>query len=213
MLDFKSLFPTVTAFIAFILTLLCLFAGSQRNFLEDVDLLTLYTPARTAGTASSGAHDFYSIHVMAYCQGTLVTLDPGTEVTRNVTECSNRTILSSFDPTQTWPKEITSGQDLGWTRVISDDFHAFRMTSQVMAVMYCIGVGAMGAAILVRVWTTLSPRAGQGLFEFSFFMVSHISRSGGVTPLHRLRSLHIVCADDTSQFSVVHFGFQISPEA
>lgn len=150
---------------------------------------------------------------MAYCQGTLVTLDPGTEVTRNVTECSNRTILSSFDPTQTWPKEITSGQDLGWTRVISDDFHAFRMTSQVMAVMYCIGVGAMGAAILVRVWTTLSPRAGQGLFEFSFFMVSHISRSGGVTPLHRLRSLHIVCADDTSQFSVVHFGFQISPEA
>lgn len=41
MLDFKSLFPTVTAFIAFILTLLCLFAGSQRNFLEDVDLLTV----------------------------------------------------------------------------------------------------------------------------------------------------------------------------
>ena len=152
---------------------------------------------------------------MSYCQGTLVTLDPGTEVTRNVTECSNRTILSSFDPTQAWPKEITSSQDLGWARVISDDFHAFRMTSQVMAVMYCIGVGAMGAAILVRVWTTLSPRAGQGLFEFSFFMVSYIPRSGdGVTPLHKLRSLHIVCAGCTSQFSVVHFfGFQISPEA
>ncbi|KAF3029500.1 hypothetical protein E8E15_010829 [Penicillium rubens] len=177
MLDLKSLFPTVTAFIAFILTLLCLFAGTQRNFLEDVDLLTLYTPADTAGTASSGAHDFYSIHVMSYCQGTLVTLDPGTEVTRNVTECSNRTILSSFDPTQAWPKEITSSQDLGWARVISDDFHAFRMTSQVMAVMYCIGVGAMGAAILVRVWTTLSPRAGQGLFEFSFFMLGSFSIS------------------------------------
>ncbi|CAG8884034.1 unnamed protein product [Penicillium nalgiovense] len=109
---------------------------------------------------------------MAYCQGTLVTLDPGTEVTRNVTECSNRTILSSFDPTQTWPKEITSGQDLGWTRVISDDFHAFRMTSQVMAVMYCIGVGAMGAAILVRVWTTLSRAQARAYLNFRFSCIS-----------------------------------------
>jgi hypothetical protein len=40
---------------------------------------------------------------------------------------------------------------------------ALRMTSQVMAVMYCIGVGAMGAAILVRVWTTLSPELGSAV--------------------------------------------------
>lgn len=111
---------------------------------------------------------------MAYCQGTLVTTDSGAEVTRNVTECSNRTLLSSFDPTQAWPKEITSSGNMGWPRVISDDFHAFIMTSQVMAVMYCIGVGAMGAAMLVRVWATLAPRASQGLFEFWFFVVSYI---------------------------------------
>lgn len=41
MSDFKGLFQTVTVFVAFILILLCLFAGTQKNFLEDVDLLTV----------------------------------------------------------------------------------------------------------------------------------------------------------------------------
>ncbi|CDM27629.1 hypothetical protein DTO013E5_2697 [Penicillium roqueforti] len=173
MSDFKGLFQTVAVFVAFILTLLCLFSGTQRNFLDDVDILTLYTPDSTG----SGVRDLYSVHVMSYCQGTLVTIDPGTEVTRNVTECSNRAISSSFDPTQAWPKELTSSPDMRWQRVISDDFHAFRMTCQVMAVMYCIGIGAMGAAMLVRVWTTLAPRACQGPLEFWFFMVGSFTVS------------------------------------
>ncbi|KAJ5501209.1 hypothetical protein LT330_001216 [Penicillium expansum] len=174
MSDFRGLFQTVTVFVAFILTLLCLFAGTQRNLLEDVDLLTLYTP--TVGT-ESGAHDFYSIHVLSYCQGTLGTIDPSAEVTRNVTECSSRTIVSAFDPTQAWPEEITSSKQLGWPRVISDDFHAFKMTSQVMAVMYCIGVGAMGVVMLIRVWTTLAPKACQGPCEFLFFVLGSFSIS------------------------------------
>jgi hypothetical protein len=41
MIDFKSLFPTITAFIAFIITILCLFAGTQKNFLDGADLLTV----------------------------------------------------------------------------------------------------------------------------------------------------------------------------
>jgi hypothetical protein len=41
MLDFKGLFPTVTVFIAFIISILCLFAGTQRNFLDAADLLTV----------------------------------------------------------------------------------------------------------------------------------------------------------------------------
>jgi hypothetical protein len=41
MIDLKGLFPTVTAFIAFIITLCCLFAGSQKNILDSVNLLTV----------------------------------------------------------------------------------------------------------------------------------------------------------------------------
>jgi hypothetical protein len=41
MIDLKGLFPTVTAFIAFIITILCLFAGTQKNFLSGADLFTV----------------------------------------------------------------------------------------------------------------------------------------------------------------------------
>lgn len=39
--DFKKIFPALTAFIAFILTLCCLFAGTQQNLLDGADLLTV----------------------------------------------------------------------------------------------------------------------------------------------------------------------------
>ncbi|KAJ5569727.1 uncharacterized protein N7459_009157 [Penicillium hispanicum] len=175
MIDFKRLFPAVTAFIAFIITLCCLFAGTQKNLLDSVDLLTLYTPE---GAFDSATHDFYSVHVMSYCQGTLGTVEPSSaSITRNVTQCSNRTILFSFDPTEAWPKEVTNGSTLEWPRVISDDFHAFRMTSQSMAVLYCIGVGAVGAVLVVRAASFAAPRIQQGPFEFGFLVLGSLSIS------------------------------------
>lgn len=41
MIDLKGLFPTVTAFIALVITLCCLFAGTQTNVLDSVNLLTV----------------------------------------------------------------------------------------------------------------------------------------------------------------------------
>jgi hypothetical protein len=113
---------------------------------------------------------------MSYCQGELGTIDPSAGVTRNVTTCSSRTILFAFDPTQTWPKEVTHGAELDWPRVIADDFHAFRMTSRAMAVLYCMGVGAVGAVLIGRVFETFMPWSGQGLFEFWFLIVSIIQQ-------------------------------------
>jgi hypothetical protein len=195
--NLKGLFPVAAAFIAFILTLLCLFAGTQRNLLDGADILTvccdctstishassspqadppisqLYTPE---GGSTSGIHEFYSIHVMSYCQGTLGTVEPGTPGSaRNVTQCSDRQILFSFDPTDAWSEAITHGPTLEWPRVISDDFHAFRLTTQSMAVLYCIGVSAVGAVLLVRVSSLISRRVQRGPFEFGFFVVSRNS--------------------------------------
>lgn len=50
MLDLKGIFPVVTAFIAFVITLLCLFAGTQKNVLENADLLTVGRPHHHAQT-------------------------------------------------------------------------------------------------------------------------------------------------------------------
>ncbi|CAI7600795.1 unnamed protein product [Penicillium pancosmium] len=173
--DFKKIFPALTAFIAFILTLCCLFAGTQQNLLDGADLLTLYTPE---GGADSKASAFYSIHVMSYCHGTLETVEPGSSSSaRNVTECSNRKLLFAFDPTQEWEDGVSHGPNLEWPRVISDDFHAFRMTTRSMAVMYMIGVGAIGSALVARVVSLIAPRRQQGLFEFGFLLFGALSLS------------------------------------
>ncbi|KAJ5273113.1 hypothetical protein N7478_008238 [Penicillium angulare] len=171
--DLKRIFPEVTAFIAFILTLLCLFAGTQRNLLDNADILTLYTPQTDL---ASNASTFYSIHVMSYCQGTIGSMESGMPGSaRNVTSCSDRNILFSFDPTEAWPEEETNGTSLTWPRVISDDFHAFRLTTQSMAVLYCIGLAAIGAVLLVRVSSFLAPRSQYGIFEFGFLVLASLS--------------------------------------
>ncbi|KAJ6108539.1 hypothetical protein N7523_009862 [Penicillium sp. IBT 18751x] len=172
--DFKSIFPAIAAFIAFILTLLCLFAGSQKALLDNADLLTLYTPEGNTDTT----HNFYSVHVMSYCQGVLGTVDAGeTSVARNVTECSSRTLLFAFNPTDAWPEEITHGPTLEWPRVISDDFNAFSFTSRSMAVFYIIGVGAIGFALVSRLSSVITRKAQTGLFEFGFMVLGALSIS------------------------------------
>jgi hypothetical protein len=110
---------------------------------------------------------------MSFCQGTLEILEPGSSGSaRNVTECSNRKLLFAFDPTEEWDHGVSHGPNLEWPRVISDDFHAFRMTTRSMAVMYMIGVGAIGSALVARVVSLIAPRRQQGLFEFGFLVVS-----------------------------------------
>jgi hypothetical protein len=111
---------------------------------------------------------------MSYCQGSLGNLDPGeTSVARNVTECSSRTLLFAFNPTDAWPEEITHGPTLEWPRVISDDFNAFSLTSRSMAVFYIIAVGAIGFALVSRLSSVITRKAQTGLFEIGFMVVGH----------------------------------------
>lgn len=113
---------------------------------------------------------------MSYCQGTLGPVNPGeTDLysSRNVTDCSSRKVLFAFNATAAWPNEITHGPQLEWPRVISDDFYAFRMTSRAMAVLYIIGVGAVGAVLLVKCFSIAMPRAQYGVFEFGLLVVSY----------------------------------------
>lgn len=121
---------------------------------------------------------------MSYCHGTLGTAEPGSSSgARNVTECSSRKLLFAFDPTEAWPEEVSHGPNLEWPRVISDDFHAFRLTTRSMAVMYMIGVGAIGFALVTRVVSLIAPRRQQGLFEFGFLVVSSSWFTADLFPL------------------------------
>ncbi|PLB48024.1 hypothetical protein P170DRAFT_410544 [Aspergillus steynii IBT 23096] len=164
-----GLLPTVAAFVAFILSILCLFAGTQKNLLSSADILTLYTSTVGNGTE---AHDFYSIHVMTYCEGFMNSKEE-----RNLTGCSKRSMLFSFDPSEVLLEETgntTSLDRLGWPSAISEDFRAFKITYQSLGVFYCIGVGLAGLAILVRLFFMLFRRTRQSAIELASLLIGFV---------------------------------------
>ncbi|KAL8848201.1 MAG: hypothetical protein Q9221_006770 [Calogaya cf. arnoldii] len=94
-----ALFPLLCTLVAFILSLLCIFAGSKRGYIEHADIFTLNTSMlgrTTLDTSKSSSsflnsiensikgevndliadvakalniHDFYSAHLLNYCEG------------------------------------------------------------------------------------------------------------------------------------------------
>ncbi|KAL8721699.1 MAG: hypothetical protein Q9181_007649, partial [Wetmoreana brouardii] len=94
-----AIFPLLCTLVAFILSLLCIFAGSKRGYIEQGDILTLNTSMLgrvTLNTSKSSSsllnsisssikgevndligdlarelniHDFYSAHLLDYCEG------------------------------------------------------------------------------------------------------------------------------------------------
>ncbi|KAJ5485188.1 hypothetical protein N7539_005176 [Penicillium diatomitis] len=168
----KGIASLILAFVAFVVILCCLFAGTTPRALDSVNLLRLYTPE---GNSISSPHDFYSIHVMSYCQGIINAMPAGTTDpfgSLDIRSCSNRTVLFSFDPTIAWPRNLTHGAQLQWPRVISDDFRAFQMTSRAMAVIYSVGVGAIGAVLVVKILALSVPRLPLGVFDVGFMLLS-----------------------------------------
>ncbi|KAE8351085.1 actin cortical patch SUR7/pH-response regulator pali [Aspergillus coremiiformis] len=165
-LSWSNTFPTLTAFIACILGLLCLFAGTKTHLLIDTDLFTIYTSNIANGT---GMRDFYSIYVMSYCEG---FLNPDS---RTVTECSHRSVLFSFNATEaisTDAGNTTSLSRLGWPSSITEDLRTFSATSRSMGVFYSIGIGLAGLAVLERLWFGIFKGPRQTVVEVSSLMLS-----------------------------------------
>ncbi|CAF9929599.1 MAG: hypothetical protein HETSPECPRED_007412 [Heterodermia speciosa] len=176
--------PLLFSLIAFILSLLCVFAGSKRGYLENGDLLTLNTSMLgrlTLNTSSSHSsllnsiessikgdinglvadvakklniHDFYSAHILDYCEGFYtpsavanLTAHPS----KNVTKCSNQTATFHFDPAKAIQDELKPGinlTDLKWPSKVQDGLTAVKLASNVMFVLYCIGIAAIGVALI-----------------------------------------------------------------
>ena len=102
-----------------------------------------------------GIHDFYSAHIMNYCEGfyTPNTTDPHAH--ENITHCSNKTALFHFDPTAIIQSELKPGinlTDLHWPDAITNGVKAIEVASKVMFVLYCIGIAFTGLALLGAIW-------------------------------------------------------------
>lgn len=107
---------------------------------------------------------------MSYCEGFL-----NSEGQKNLTGCSTRSMLFSFDPSEVLLEETgntTSLTSLGWPSAISDDFRAFKVTNQSMGVFYCMGVGLAGLVILERLYFMLFRKTRQSAIELASLLVS-----------------------------------------
>ena len=70
---------------------------------------------------------------------------------RNVTFCSNQTSFFHFDPAAAIQQELKSGvklTDLKWPSAIEDGIHAVKAASDLMFVLYVMGVSTTGVALL-----------------------------------------------------------------
>ncbi|KAF7190212.1 SUR7 family protein pun1 [Pseudocercospora fuligena] len=114
----------------------------------------------TSTARDLGLHDFYSAHLMTYCEGYYkpgpvanATLSKD-DISKNVTECSNRTAMYNFDPEEILQRELDESgtgvdlSDLDWPDDIQKGIDALRISAKATFVLYCIAIGFIGVAFL-----------------------------------------------------------------
>ncbi|MCJ1308276.1 hypothetical protein MMC25_001929 [Agyrium rufum] len=182
MLRLIAIFPFLCAIAALVLSLLCIFAGSKAGFLENADIMTLNTSrlgVLAADNSSSGIlstiegdlqgllsdatgdlakvlniHDFYSLHILDYCEGFYspepirnATVHP----TKNITKCSKKQALFTFNPQQVLQSELKPGvqlSDLKFPDEIQNAITTLEVAMKAMFILYCIAVAFSGLAVL-----------------------------------------------------------------
>lgn len=112
-----------------------------------------------------GIHDFYSAHLMTYCEGYYYYNNNNTrdnnnnedDAQKNITKCSNRTALYNFNPQKILQQELDASNtgidlsDLNWPSDISTGLNALRIAAKATFVLYCIAIGFIGIALLAAI--------------------------------------------------------------
>ncbi|KAF1975788.1 hypothetical protein BU23DRAFT_579007 [Bimuria novae-zelandiae CBS 107.79] len=107
-----------------------------------------------------GIEDFYSAHLLDYCYGQFTpaeapnaTLD-ASDISRNVTGCSNSTAMFWFNPTEILERALNNSgvdvtlSDLKWPQDIQRGLDALRLVSVTAFVLYCIAIGLIFLSFL-----------------------------------------------------------------
>jgi hypothetical protein len=119
-------------------------------------------------TQALGIEDFYSAHMLNYCEGQYTPAEAAnatfkqSDIHKNVTECSKNKAMYKFDPTQIVQDAlIKTGvnvtlDDIDWPRDIDTGIKTLNALMAAMFVLYCIAIAlifvslfAAAAAILL----------------------------------------------------------------
>ncbi|KAF4952423.1 hypothetical protein FGADI_6781 [Fusarium gaditjirri] len=200
---FFVLLPLVLSMVAFILSMLCLFAGHKEGFMEEYSVVRLNTSMighnvlDTGNDASSnnndeddgffgkaadkwnevkddvkgkinditgdvadkladtiGISEWYSIHVMATCDGQYKPNATSPGAGYNVTNCTNSAPEKRFNLTEMLDKQLEVGPiqlslaDINWPDDIQDSIDLLNTALLVTFVFYVLAVGFSGLAMV-----------------------------------------------------------------
>ena len=107
-----------------------------------------------------GLQDFYSAHILDFCEGYFVPNTTAKNVTihKHVTSCSNKTAGHHFDPTSTIAKQLNDSTDglidltkLHWPSEISDGLNALKDAQKAVAIFYFIAIAMIFLALAVGI--------------------------------------------------------------
>ncbi|KAI0153621.1 SUR7/PalI family-domain-containing protein [Pestalotiopsis sp. NC0098] len=177
----------VLSLVALILSMLCLFAGHTRGFIEDGQILTITispmgkerlwnlttsNPDNTDSqlgslTSQVGINDWYSLYVMNYCTGSYA--NSTSEATES---CSEAVPFFSFNPIQLIRPQLngSSGFSIGglsagvsisasgWPSQIDDVSGKIESGYKAMFFMLCLGIAASGVEAIVSLVVVLMDR-------------------------------------------------------
>lgn len=212
-----------------ILSFLCLFAGHNRRFLSNGDLLTLnmsrlgYVGEVLNTTDGDGGFldslindaqgeindlindatedianalnisDFYSVHIMNYCEGlfepnSTLAAENGTKVHKNTTYCSPANALFHFNLTDVvanvLPDQI-SLSDIQWPDAITDAQNTIRTASIATVVLYILGIAFTGLALFGAIFGIITTGRVSAcvnvILEFLAFLTSVIGSALATT--------------------------------
>ncbi|KAK0872226.1 hypothetical protein LTS02_001415 [Friedmanniomyces endolithicus] len=133
------------------------FVDNATNSVENTIKQDISSVARTLGI-----HDFYNVHILDFCEGYYTpgpvpnTTLPRSQIHRNVTSCSNRTAMYSFDPRTTLQQELNASghgnvalSDLNWPSDVDRGLHALVIAQKATFVLYCVAIALIGVATLL----------------------------------------------------------------
>jgi len=144
--------PTATGF----------FSGIWHNITTEVGNLTAEIEGELDGiigdvadklAAELGIKQWYSLHILDFCEGTYAPNATEKGAHKNGTKCSNQTAMYHFDLTEILNKELEAGKlhinlsDINWPDDIQNGLNHLSTALDAEFVVYCIGIASAGLAI------------------------------------------------------------------
>ena len=176
--------------------------GSFKNWMEDEIKDGINSLAQILGV-----HDFYSAHIMNFCEGYYVpgpmpnaTVEKGS-IYRNVTECSNKTAMYHFNPTNTLSKELNESTNglvdlskIHWPDEVHDGLNALRMAQRAMFVLYCIAIGFIFLAMAFAAGSLFTSRRLVAAINFVMDLLAFLAImvSSAIVTFIARKSTHII---------------------